>query len=103
MGIWPVDVGVESRFPNIDSAMSAEQPKTNPMLATELLGYHPQLLLDELMSSVNETIYECVARVEDFLNNWIDEKRKAGEDVEHLNKEVDHVSPALFLVKMARF
>jgi hypothetical protein len=80
--------------------MTTEQPRTNPMLATELLGYQPQLLLDELMSSVNETIYECVARVEDYLNDWIDEKRKAGEDVEQLNKEVDHVSHVLFLVNM---
>lgn len=73
-----------------------EQPKTHPMLATELLGYQPQLLLDELMSSVNETIYECVARVEDYLNNWIDDKENKGEDVRHLRKELDQVRRVLF-------
>ena len=62
------------------------------MLVTELLGYQPQLLLDELMSCVNETIYEAVAHVENFLNKWIDEKEEAGEDVEKMRQEVDYVS-----------
>lgn len=72
--------------------MSAvEPPKMNPMLVTELLGFQPQLLLDELMSAVNETIYESTARVEDYLNQWIDEKEQAGEEVEHLKKELEYV------------
>jgi kinetochore protein Mis12/MTW1 len=69
--------------------MSASE--TNPMLATELLGFQPQLLLDELMSAVNETIYESTARVEEYLNQWIDEKEKAGENVEPLKRELEHV------------
>jgi hypothetical protein len=80
-------------FTSLATIMSTSQEaKAHPMLATELLGYQPQLLLDELMSSVNETIYESIARVEEFLNNWIDEKEKAGEDVEHLRKDMDQVS-----------
>jgi Mis12 protein len=66
--------------------------ETHPMLATELLGFQPQLLLDELMSAVNETIYESTARVEEYLNQWIDEKENAGEDVEPLKRELEHVS-----------
>lgn len=47
------------------------------------------------MSCVNETIYEAVAHVENFLNKWIDEKEEAGEDVEKLRQEVDYGMLAL--------
>lgn len=76
-----------------------EPPKAHPMLATELLGFQPQLLLDELMSAVNETIYESTARVEEYLNQWIDEKEQAGEDIEPLKKELEYVC----LVSMRNF
>ncbi|KAG8826703.1 hypothetical protein FRC17_008142 [Serendipita sp. 399] len=69
--------------------------KENTLLVTELLGYHPQLLLDELMCSMNDTIYDGTARVEEFLNNWIDEREEAGEDVEPLRKELEHGMLAL--------
>lgn len=66
--------------------------EAHPMLATELLGYQPQLLLDELMNSLNETVYESVARVEEFLEAWIQEKEDAGyKDVEALRTELDQV------------
>lgn len=77
------------------AASTSGSKETNAMLVTEILGYHPQLLLDELMSSVNETIYESAARVEEFLNNWVDEKEQKGEDVEHLRKELDQVRPRI--------
>lgn len=76
----------------MSSTLNIATNGANAMLVTELLGYHPQLLLDELMSSVNETVYESTSRVEEFLNNWIDEKERKGEDVEHLRKELDQVS-----------
>ncbi|KAG8777544.1 hypothetical protein FRC20_004132 [Serendipita sp. 405] len=69
--------------------------KENTLLVTELLGYHPQLLLDELMASMNETMYDGTARVEEFLNNWIEEREEAGEDVEPLRKEVEYGMLAL--------
>jgi kinetochore protein Mis12/MTW1 len=75
-------------------ASTSGSKETNAKLVTEILGYHPQLLLDELMSSVNETIYESISSVEEFLNKWIDGKEEKGENVEHLRKELDQVSPA---------
>ncbi|KAG8811530.1 hypothetical protein FRC18_003426 [Serendipita sp. 400] len=47
------------------------------------------------MASMNETMYDGTARVEEFLNNWIEEREEAGEDVEPLRKEVEYGMLAL--------
>lgn len=68
---------------------------TDPMLVTEILGVHPQLLLDDIINGANETIYESVDSLEDFLRGWIEEKEGAGADGDELRKEVDQVSEML--------
>lgn len=65
------------------------------MLVTEILGVHPQLLLDDIINGANETIYESVDSLEDFLRGWIEEKEGAGADGDELRKEVDQVSEML--------
>lgn len=64
----------------------------DPRLVTEILGVHPQLLLDDIINGANETIYESVDSLEDFLRGWIEEKEKAGADGDELRKELDQVS-----------
>ena len=64
----------------------------DPMLVTEILGVHPQLLLDDIINGANETIYESVDSLEDFLRGWIEEKEKAGAEGDELRKELDQVS-----------
>ena len=64
----------------------------DPMLVTEILGVHPQLLLDDIINGANETIYDSVDSLEDFLRGWIDEKEKAGADGDELRKQLDQVS-----------
>jgi len=64
----------------------------DPMLVTEILGVHPQLLLDDIINGANETIYESVDSLEDFLRGWIAEKEKTGGDGDELRKELDQVS-----------
>jgi len=67
----------------------------DPMLVTEILGVHPQLLLDDIINGANETIYESVDSLEDFLRGWVEEKEKAGADGDELRKELDQVSGML--------
>jgi len=62
------------------------------MLVTEILGVHPQLLLDDIINGANETIYESVDSLEDFLRGWIEEKESAGVNGDELRKELDQVS-----------
>lgn len=64
----------------------------DPMLVTEILGVHPQLLLDDIINGANDTIYESVDTLEDFLRGWIEGKEKAGADGDELRKEIDQVS-----------
>jgi hypothetical protein len=64
----------------------------DPMLVTEILGVHPQLLLDDIINGANETIYESVDSLEEFLRGWIAEKEKAGADGDELCRELDQVS-----------
>jgi hypothetical protein len=64
----------------------------DPMLVTEMLGVHPQLLLDDIINGANETIYESVDSLEDFLRGWVKEKEEAGADADELRKELDQVS-----------
>jgi len=64
----------------------------DPMLVTEILGVHPQLLLDDIINGANETIYESVDSLEEFLRGWVEEKEKAGADGDELRKELDQVS-----------
>lgn len=70
------------------------------MLVTEILGVHPQLLLDDIINGANETIYESVDSLEDFLRGWIEEKEQTGADGDELRREMDQVSETLQYKRM---
>jgi len=55
----------------------------NPTLLTELLGFHPQLLLDDVVNVAYETLYHAVEALEVFLLRWAEERP------ENVVKEVD--------------
>jgi hypothetical protein len=75
--------------------LTMSRQNADPMLVTEILGVHPQLLLDDIINGANETIYESVDSLEDFLRDWIEEKESAGVDGDELRKELDQVSGML--------
>lgn len=74
----------------------------DPMLVTEILGVHPQLLLDYIINGANESIYESVDSLEDFLRGWIEGKEKDGADGDELRKEMAQVSGRLKYTRVWR-
>ncbi|EJT99365.1 hypothetical protein DACRYDRAFT_110083 [Dacryopinax primogenitus] len=66
--------------------MSTHAPLTtyrNPALLTEILQFHPQLLLDDVVNVAYETLYHAVEALEVFLLRWADDRAEA------IAKEVD--------------
>ena len=47
---------------------------THPLLICEALGFSPQLLLDDIINTANNTIQDAVNGMEEFLRNWADER-----------------------------
>ena len=63
--------------------MSPHPPPTVPsVLLPELLGFSPQLLLDDVINVANNAVTETVDGMEIFLLRWADERVKmpAGKD-----------------------
>ena len=40
----------------------------------ELLGFSPQLLLDDIIEGANDTILQCVEGLEPFLKRWAEKR-----------------------------
>ncbi|KZO98448.1 hypothetical protein CALVIDRAFT_596578 [Calocera viscosa TUFC12733] len=55
----------------------------NPALLTELLQFHPQLLLDDVVNVAYETLYHAVEALEVFLLRWAEDRPQ------EVTKEVD--------------
>ncbi|KIK71376.1 hypothetical protein GYMLUDRAFT_33529 [Collybiopsis luxurians FD-317 M1] len=53
---------------------------TPPLLLPEALGFSPQLLLDDIINTVNDTIVEGVNGMEDFLQQWADRRSEEHKD-----------------------
>ncbi|KAJ3764325.1 Mis12-domain-containing protein [Lentinula raphanica] len=51
-----------------------------PLLLPEALGFSPQLLLDDIIDAVNNTIVEGVVAVEDFLRQWAERRSEEEKD-----------------------
>ncbi|KAH7880349.1 Mis12 protein-domain-containing protein [Lentinula edodes] len=51
-----------------------------PLLLPEALGFSPQLLLDDIINAVNNTIVEGVNAMEDFLRQWADRRSEEEKD-----------------------
>ncbi|KZT61723.1 hypothetical protein CALCODRAFT_490978 [Calocera cornea HHB12733] len=68
--------------PTSTSAASATTYR-NPTLLTEILQFHPQLLLDDVVNVAYETLYHAVEALEVFLLRWAEDRPEA------VAKEVD--------------
>jgi kinetochore protein Mis12/MTW1 len=51
-------------------------PTVPPVLLPELLGFSPQLLLDDVINVANNAVTETVAGMEIFLLRWAEERAK---------------------------
>jgi kinetochore protein Mis12/MTW1 len=49
-------------------------------LLPELLGFSPQLLLDDIINSANDAVTETVDAMEEFLQRWAEERAEAAGD-----------------------
>ena len=47
---------------------------THPLLICEVLGFSPQLLLDDIINTANNAVQDGVNGMEEFLQKWADEK-----------------------------
>lgn len=50
------------------------------VLAPELLGFVPQLLLDDIVDTANDAVSQAVDAMEQFLDRWADARKKANDD-----------------------
>ncbi|KIJ37082.1 hypothetical protein M422DRAFT_232063 [Sphaerobolus stellatus SS14] len=64
----------------------SNQPLLDTLLP-EILGFHPQLLLDDIINAANEPIYQCTEFVSNFMIAWAEERAKRTN-----RKEQDEVS-----------
>jgi len=71
-----------SRLKTFASNMSQQRPGTLPTtLVPEILGFSPQLLLDDIISHSGEAILQCVSAMQPFMQRWADARaEKVGED-----------------------
>ena len=71
--------------------MSSAEPVSSTLLP-EILGFHPQLLLDDIINASNEPIYQCTEFVSAFMVGWATERRHHNkEDHEDVSKEIEQV------------
>ncbi|KAF8231169.1 hypothetical protein L208DRAFT_1362514 [Tricholoma matsutake] len=64
--------------------VGGHQPRTKPtppLLLPEILGFSPQLLLDDIINIANNAVQDGVNGMEEFLQKWVDERaaREAGD------------------------
>lgn len=61
--------------------MSSHPPPTVPsILLPELLGFSPQLLLDDIINIANNAVTETVNGMEEFLLRWANDRAKSLQD-----------------------
>ena len=62
--------------------MTELQQTTLPTtLVPEILGFSPQLLLDDIISAAGEAILQCLTAMEPFMQRWADARQdRVGDD-----------------------
>lgn len=67
----------------------------NGSLLSEILGFHPQLFLDNVANAANEQIYQCTDEVSTLMSEWAQERAKSSnssqQQQEDLAIEVEEV------------
>lgn len=69
-----------------------DEPVLNTLLP-EILGFHPQLLLDDIINAANEPIYQCTEFVSSFMLAWAEERAKVNGNIdeEEVSVEIEQV------------
>ena len=61
--------------------MSEVQKTVHTTLLPELLGFSPQMLLDDIISAAADAILQCLTAMEPFMQRWADARaEKLGEE-----------------------
>ena len=77
------------------TVMTSSEPASSTLLP-EILGFHPQLLLDDIINAANEPIYQCTEFVSAFMVGWATErKQQSKKDQEDVSKEIEQVNSLL--------
>lgn len=53
------------------------QDAADTTLVPELLGFSPQLLLDDIISAAADAIFKCLQALEEFMQNWASKRAEA--------------------------
>jgi len=61
--------------------MTSIRPVSSTLLQ-EILGFAPELLLDDIVDSANNSIYQCVSAMEPFLRRWMEHRSKPLNETE---------------------
>ena len=63
-------------------------PPSHPTLVPELLGFSPQMLLDDIISATADAILQCLQAMEPFMQRWADARTAANASgVKTTNKD----------------
>jgi kinetochore protein Mis12/MTW1 len=69
---------------------AAKTPSIPPLLLPEILGFVPQLLLDDIINIANNAVQDGVNGMEEFLEKWTDQQAKSkGMDEWDTTQEVE--------------
>ena len=79
------------------SMTTSSEPLSSTLLP-EILGFHPQLLLDDIINAANEPIYQCTEFVSAFMVGWATERNHRSKDQEEVSKEIEQVYSSLYPV-----
>lgn len=71
--------------PVMSPAVASASP-LHPTLVPELLGFSPQMLLDDIISAAADAILQCLQAMEPFMQRWADTRTEAKEKNNESNK-----------------
>ena len=76
--------------------MTTPSEPVSSTLLPEILGFHPQLLLDDIINAANEPIYQCTEFVSAFMVGWASERKQRNTtDQEDVSKEIEQVDSCI--------
>lgn len=63
------------------TALETLDPQVQSLLLAEILGFSPQLLLDDIINIANNAVQDVVHTMDEYLQNWADKRaeREGGD------------------------
>jgi kinetochore protein Mis12/MTW1 len=72
------------------SVTPQSRPTVPTVLLPEILGFSPQLLLDDIINIANDAVIVAANAMEEFLQRWAEEYAKKADDDWDSVQEVEH-------------